>query len=174
MLLDFKPALEHPELLAKPVLDFIHTFDKDRQITVAEINPDYADGELLSQQYDMPFEMEVNCLVVKGQRGEDVRYAALLVPYGKKAKTNATIKRPLDVAKVSFAPLDEVLSATQMEFGSITPIGLPQDWSILIDAELLQQEQLILGAGLVKAKLCLPADILSKLPNVQIIEELAK
>lgn len=70
--------------------------------------------------------------------------------------------------------MDEVLSATQMEFGSITPIGLPQDWSILVDAELLQQEQLILGAGLVKAKLSLPSDLLSKLPNVQIIEELAK
>lgn len=162
MLLDFKPALEHPELLAKPVFDFIHIFDKDRKITVAEINPDYADGELLNQHYDIPFEMEVNCLVVKGQRGEDVCYTALLVPYGKKAKTNATIKRPLDVTKVSFVPLDEVLSATQMEFGSITPVGLPQ------------QDQLILGAGLVKAKLCLPSDLLSKLPNVQVIEDLAK
>ena len=174
MNLDFHPAHKHPELLAPSVYRFIQDFDKEQVIKAAQINPDFADGDLLSQHYGILYEMEVNCLVVQGQRGDKIRFAALLVPYGKKAKTNATVKGPLDAAKVSFAKLDDVLTATGMEFGSITPIGLPEDWAILIDASLLNKPQLVLGGGLVSSKILVPSSLLPQLPNAQVIEDLAK
>lgn len=170
----FFPALKHKELLPQAVAAFIEKFDTNCQIKVAQINPEFADGDSLSREYDIPYEMEVNCLVVEGRRSDDKRYAALLVPYGKRAKTNATVKRPLDAAKLGFADLDYVVETTGMAFGAITPIGLPADWLILMDAALLEQEQLVVGGGLVQSKLLIPSSLLAKLPNVQVIEGLAK
>lgn len=34
---------------------------------------------------------------------------------------------------VSVAPFEYVLEKTWMEYGSITPIGFPDDWMILVD-----------------------------------------
>ena len=53
-------------------------------VQVAEIDPAYADGAFLHAQYGVPLEMELNCLVVEGHRNEDIRYAAIVVPYGKR------------------------------------------------------------------------------------------
>lgn len=174
MNLPFEKVSEHKDLVPAVIYDFLTNENLLETVKVAEINPDYADGDLLSQHYDIPIEMEVNCLVVEGKRQERVTYAAVLVPYGKRANTASPTKRALDVSKVSFSPLDYVLQESQMEFGSITPLGLPQDWHILIDSALLEQEELVIGGGLVKSKLLIPSQVLTKLPNAQIVENLAK
>lgn len=145
-----------------------------QEIKVTEIDPEFALGLSQYPQFGIPTEKEVNCLVVEGKRGEDKKYAALLVPYGKRANTNATVKRPLDVSKVGFAPLDIVLEQSGMEFGAITPIGLPESWSILIDQQILEQDSIIVGGGLVQSKLLVPTKLLTQLPNAQVIEGLAK
>ncbi|MBF8970020.1 YbaK/EbsC family protein [Streptococcus sp. NLN76] len=174
MNLDFKQASEGKELLPTSVWESIVNLNATQEIQVAEINPDFADGESLNREYGVPFEQEANCLVLEGKRGDEKKYAALLIPYGKKANTNATVKRPLDVAKVGFAPLDFILEQTGMEFGAITPIGLPETWSILIDQQILEQDSIIVGGGLVQSKLLVPTKLLTQLPNVQVIEGLAK
>ena len=100
MNLDFQPLEGREYLVAPAVAEFVQKQGLSQTVKVARINPDFADGELLSKEYDIPYKMEVNCLVVEGSRGEDKKYAALLVPYGKRAKTNATVKRPLDASKI--------------------------------------------------------------------------
>lgn len=175
MNLAFSPISEKNQaLLAPAVYQCVKDLKAEATVQVAAINPAFADGESLSREYGISYEMEVNCLVVEGSRGDEKRYAALLVPYGKRAKTNATVKKPLDASKVGFADLSFVVEKTGMEYGSITPLGLPSDWLILIDASLLEQEKLVLGGGLVSSKICLPSAFLTQLPNAQVIEELAK
>lgn len=161
-------------LIPKVVFDYIKQHDTDSNIKVAEINPDFADGESLNREYGIDYEEMLNCLVVEGSRGEDKYYAALLVPYGKKAKTNATVKRPLGASKVGFADLNQVLEATKMEFGSITPVGLPSDWLILMDSQILEKDQVVVGGGFVQSKLLIPTQLLASLPNIQVVEDLAK
>ncbi|MDK4679238.1 YbaK/EbsC family protein [Kingella negevensis] len=56
----------------------------------------------------------------------------------------------MDAKKVSFAPLPEVIAATGMEFGSITPVGLPENWAVLIDSSVLQLENVMISGGLAK------------------------
>ena len=73
-----------------------------------------------------------------------------------------------------FADLEVVLEMTGMEFGSITPPGLPDDWKILVDSSLLEQEKLVIGGGLVTSKLLLPAEVLVCLAQAEVIEGLAK
>lgn len=175
MRLVFEPVSGvNKNLLPECVYNFISHFDDSQAIKAAEIDPSFADGDLLSKKYDIPYEMEVNCLVVEGRRGEDRRYAALLVPYGKRVNTNAVVKRHLDAAKVSFADIEYVTEAIGMEFGSIMPIGLPKDWLILADKSLLEQKYLVVGGGLVKSKLLLASHLLAGLPNVNILDGLAK
>jgi prolyl-tRNA editing enzyme YbaK/EbsC (Cys-tRNA(Pro) deacylase) len=42
-----------------------------------------------------------------------------------RADVNGVIRRELDVRKCSFAPMGEAVALTSMEYGGITPIGLP-------------------------------------------------
>lgn len=83
MNLEFQPLEGREYLVAPTVAEFVQKQGLSQTVKVARINPDFADGELLSKEYDIPYKMEVNCLVVEGSRGEDKKYAALLVPYGK-------------------------------------------------------------------------------------------
>ncbi len=61
-----------------------------------------------------------------------------------------------------------------MEYGSINPIGLPQEWKIFIDSKVMEVDRIICGSGLQKSKLSLPSKYLLKLNNVEILENLAK
>ena len=51
-----------------------------------------------------------------------------------RADVNGVARRRLDVRKASFMPMDEAVAGTGMEYGGITPIGLPPDWPVLVDA----------------------------------------
>jgi prolyl-tRNA editing enzyme YbaK/EbsC (Cys-tRNA(Pro) deacylase) len=60
-----------------------------------------------------------------------------------------------------------------MEFGGITPIGLPAPWPILIDAAVLERDVVVIGSGLRRSKIALPAAALADLPGAEVIEGLA-
>ena len=44
------------------------------------------------------------------------------------------VRKHLGVRKISFAPMDDAVALTGMEYGGITPIGLPAGWPVLVDA----------------------------------------
>ena len=174
MKLEFKDIEENKELLPDAVYEYIVSHGYSSDMKVAEIDPAFADGEALSREYDIPYEMELNCLVIEGRRGDEARYAALVLPYGKRANMNAKVRGPLDVKKVSFADLEYVKKVSGMEYGSITPIGLPEDFMILVDSEVLKQEKVIVGGGLVCSKLLLHPKLFADMSNCVIVEGLAK
>ena len=60
-----------------------------------------------------------------------------------------------------------------MEYGSITPIGLPEHYMILVDEEVMKQEEVIVG-GLVNSKLLVPSKLFREMKNCLLIEGLAK
>ena len=58
--------------------------------------------------------------------------AACLVLASDRADVNKTVRKRLDVRKISFAAMDDAVTRTAMEYGGITPIGLPpagRSWS---------------------------------------------
>lgn len=61
-----------------------------------------------------------------------------------------------------------------MEYGSINPIGLPKEWKIFIDPKVMEVERIICGSGLQRSKLSLPSKYLLKLPNAELLDNLAK
>ena len=59
-------------------------------------------------------------------------FAAAFVTADTHADLNCVVKHTLEVSKVSFVPIDAAVEATGMESGGMSPIGLPDDWSLLV------------------------------------------
>ncbi|MDB5264709.1 MAG: proline--tRNA ligase [Parcubacteria group bacterium] len=167
--LDFQPVKDHAELVSKSVYAVV----KDSEVLVGKIDPQYMNGSALSDHYDVNLEDGANCIVVKGKRGEERMMAAVLVPVGYRADLNGLVCEKLNAKKVSMAPLEEVIQETGMEYGSITPVGLPESWKVLIDSRLMQKEKIIVGGGKQVSKLLVPTAFLKTQSNVEVVEGLA-
>jgi prolyl-tRNA editing enzyme YbaK/EbsC (Cys-tRNA(Pro) deacylase) len=60
-----------------------------------------------------------------------------------------------------------------MEYGGITPIGLPPDWPILIDAAVVAKPLVVVGSGVRRSKIVLPGAALADLPGADVVDGLA-
>ena len=81
----------------------------------------------------MPLDASANCVVVMGKRAGDERIAACVVRADTRADVNTVVRKALDVRKCSFLDHDRAVEETGMEYGGITPIGLPDGWRLLVD-----------------------------------------
>ena len=61
-----------------------------------------------------------------------------------------------------------------MEYGGITPIGIPAHWRLLVDAAVADIELAIIGSGIRGSKLFLPGRLLGLLPGAEIVTDLAR
>ena len=172
--LELAPALERPELLAPAVVAFLSHWDRAGEVQVAPIDPDLADTEAFCAAYDVDLAQSANCVVVAGKRGEQLRLAACLVLATTRADVNGVVRRRLDARKASFAPLEQAVEATGMEYGGITPLGLPADWPVLVDPAVAAAGQVVVGSGLRRSKLVLPGDALADLPGAEVLPGLGQ
>jgi prolyl-tRNA editing enzyme YbaK/EbsC (Cys-tRNA(Pro) deacylase) len=170
------PATERTDLLADPVVAALRALPSDAatRLGIAEIDPDLADTAAFCAEYGSPLEASANCVVVTGRRAGEQRYAACLVLATTRADVNNVVRRRLDVRKASFAPMDDAVSRTGMEYGGITPLGLPDGWPLLIDTAVAAAPELIIGSGLRRSKLLIPGDVLAKLPGAEVVDDLAR
>ena len=166
------PALDHRELLAARVAEAIQQFSQASQIGVAEIDPMLSDTASFCESYGVGMDRAANCVVLEARRGEHSWFAACVVLGTTRADVNGIARRILDARKVSFAPMDKAIAQTDMEYGAITPIGLPDDWPILIDRRVVDAEYVIIGSGIRKSKIAIPGNLLGSLPNAQVLEGL--
>jgi prolyl-tRNA editing enzyme YbaK/EbsC (Cys-tRNA(Pro) deacylase) len=177
MSLELRPALSHPELLAKPVAVALAEWAANArdagQVEVAEIDPELADTAAFCEHYDIPLEKSANCVIIAAKRRGDTTYAACLVTAVTRADVNGVVRNRLGARKASFAPVEEALAATGMEYGGITPIGLPSSWPVLIDSAVVQQPYVIIGSGIRGSKLLVPGPLLARLPAADVIDGLA-
>ncbi len=170
------PALDRPDLLGAPVAAALKALDPADAalIGVAEIDPGLADTAEFCAAYGSPLAGSANCVVVAGRRGEHTRYAACLVLATTRADVNGLVRRRLDARKASFAPMDDAVARTGMEYGGITPIGLPEDWPVLVDPAVAAAPAVVIGSGVRHSKLALPGALAARLPGVEVIENLAR
>ena len=168
-----EPARDRPDLLAAPVAAALAGWSVT-DVLVAPIDPDLADTAAFCAAYDVGLEESANCVVVAGKREGVVRYAACVVLATTRADVNGVVRRHLDVRKASFAPMAEAVALTDMEYGGITPIGLPAAWSILVDARVTATGRVVIGSGIRGSKIELPGRALADLPGALVVDDLAK
>ncbi|MFZ5845943.1 MAG: YbaK/EbsC family protein, partial [Actinomycetota bacterium] len=98
--------------------------------------------------------------------------AACVVTADTRADVNNLVKRMLDVRKASFLPTDRAVAETSMEYGGITPVGLPDGWRVLVDAAVADIDVAIIGSGVRRSKLLLAGRDLAALPRVEVVQGL--
>ncbi|MBX7269789.1 YbaK/EbsC family protein [Micromonospora sp. Llam7] len=174
-----EPARLRTDLLAPPVAAALARWPADAPVDVdavlvAPIDPDLADTAAFCAAYEVGLDESANCVVVAGKREGVIRYAACLVLATTRADVNGVARRALDVRKASFAPMTDAVELTGMEYGGITPIGLPPQWPILVDARVVATPYVVIGSGVRHSKIALPGAALAVLPGAQVVENLAR
>jgi prolyl-tRNA editing enzyme YbaK/EbsC (Cys-tRNA(Pro) deacylase) len=139
------------------------------EIRVAAIDPALSDTAAFCERYGVAPEESANCVVIAGRRGGETSYAACMVAATTRADVNGLVRRHMGVRKASFGPVDEVTALTGMEYGGITPIGLPGQWAVLVDADVAKLGNAVIGSGIRGSKLWLPGRLLAELPGAEVL-----
>jgi prolyl-tRNA editing enzyme YbaK/EbsC (Cys-tRNA(Pro) deacylase) len=168
------PALDRPDLLAPPVRAALEAWPGAEDVGVFEIDPSLADTAALCEAYDLPLEGGANCVVVGGTRAGEQRVAACLVRPDTRADVNNVVRRIIDVRKASFLPMEQAVSDSGMEYGGITPVGLPDSWRLLVDSRVVDIDAAVIGSGVRRSKLLVPGRLLGQLPRAEVVPDLAR
>ena len=166
------PAVEHPDLLGGPVAAALKAWEYADRVAVVEIDPELADTAAMTEAYALPMAASANCVVVAGRRAGEERVAACVVRADTRADVNNLVKRALDVRKASFLAMERAVEETSMEYGGITPVGLPESWRLLVDAAVTEIPVAIIGSGLRRSKLLLAGELLGRLPRAEVVDRL--
>ncbi|MEV0585664.1 YbaK/EbsC family protein [Nonomuraea sp. NPDC050310] len=166
MSLVWTPAADRLDLLAEPVAKAVLDLDGVR---VAEIDPGLADTAAFCEHYGVRMEDGANCVVVAAKRGGQTMYAACMVLGSMRIDVNGVVRKRLDARKASFAPMSEAVELTGMEYGGITPLGLPEGWPILVDSAVAAHPGLVIGSGVRHSKLSVPGATLAGLPGAEVL-----
>ena len=176
---DFDTATPAPDCLDEltaPVADAVRHWSgavPADQILYVETDPRWADTAVFVEHYGHELlERSANCVVVAGKRGGESTLAACLVLSTTKVDVNGVVRRQLGARKASFAPMDLATGETGMEYGGITPIGLPRDWPLLVDSAVVDLPWVLVGSGRRRGKLLVPGKAFAQLPGAVVLEGL--
>ena len=166
------PASGRLDLLAPSTAEALTAGGWADDVGEVEIDPAVSDTAASREAFDLDPDALANCVVVGGRREGSERFAACLVLATTRADVNGLVRRRLDVRKASFLPMERAVELTGMEYGGITPIGLPADWPVLVDARVADTDLLVIGSGVRRSKLLAPGALLARLPAAEVVEGL--
>ncbi|MEU8590429.1 YbaK/EbsC family protein [Streptomyces sp. NPDC048664] len=173
---DFEHATPAPDCLddlVPPVADAVRRWSgavpADRIVHV-DTDPAWADTAVFVEHYGADLlERSANCVVVAAKRGGVTTLAACLVLSTTKADVNGLVRRHLGARKASFASMEVATEQTGMEYGGITPLGLPDTWPLLVDAAVVDLPYVLVGSGRRRGKLLVPGKAFADLPNAVVL-----
>jgi prolyl-tRNA editing enzyme YbaK/EbsC (Cys-tRNA(Pro) deacylase) len=140
---------------------------------VMDIDPALADTAEFCRAYDVPLDRSANAILVASRKPEG-RHAVCLVLATTRLDVNGTVRRKLGVRKVSFAPAELTRELTGQEIGGVTAFGLPDDVPVWVDAQVMEPDWVIIGAGSRAAKIKLDPAQFTALHGFEVVEDLAK
>lgn len=165
--LTWLPLAEHLDLVAQPVACALALAPGAR---VARIDETLADTAAFCEAYDVAPEASANCVVVQARRAEVTTMAAVMVLATDRADINNVVRRHLGARKISFADQTRTEELTGMRQGGITPIGLPDDWPVLVDERVASAGPVVIGAGVRGAKILVDGSVLAALPSATVLD----
>jgi prolyl-tRNA editing enzyme YbaK/EbsC (Cys-tRNA(Pro) deacylase) len=170
------PAPDCLDELSRPVAEAVRHWRGSvpaQQIVHVDTDPEWADTAVFVQHYGPELlEQSANCVVVAGKRGGETTLAACVVLSTTRVDVNGVVRRQLGARKASFAPMDTAVGETGMEYGGITPIGLPPAWPVLVDAAVVDLPWVLVGSGRRRGKLLVPGKAFAELPGAVVLEGL--
>ena len=170
------PAPDCLDELTRPVADAVRHWSgsvpADRIVWV-DTDPQWADTAVFVEHYGRELlEQSANCVVVAGRRGGETTLAACVVLSTTRVDVNGIVRRQLGVRKASFAAMDTAVGESGMEYGGITPIGLPAAWPVLVDSRVVDLPWVLVGSGRRRGKLLVPGKAVAELAGAVVLEGL--
>jgi prolyl-tRNA editing enzyme YbaK/EbsC (Cys-tRNA(Pro) deacylase) len=155
--------------------------DKIKQILAASglaheilpCDPALADTATFCAHYGYAPEISANAILVKSKTGER-KFAVCIVLATTRLDVNKVVRKKLGARKVSFADAAETSAMTGMEIGGVTPIGLPPELPVWVDARIMACDSVILGGGDRSHKIVVDPKFFEQSPNTEIVADLAK
>ena len=135
-------------------------------------DPDLADTAVFCERYGYPLSISANTILVKAKTGGE-RYVVCVVLADTRLDVNRTVRKRLGARRVSFASADETRAVTGMEIGGVTPIALPDELEIWVDARIMACEWVILGGGDRSHKIKVAPALFEEMVSATVIEGLA-
>ncbi|MGW5422419.1 YbaK/EbsC family protein [Streptomyces sp. NPDC003943] len=173
---DARPAPDCLDLLTDPVAAAVRAWRGTvpaEQLLYVDTDPAIADTAVFVEHYGPRLlDDSANCVIVAGKRGETTTLAACVVRSATRVDVNGAVRRELGARKARFAPIETATGDTGMEYGGITPIGLPAAWPVLVDAAVVDTEWVLIGSGRRRGKLIVPGKALAELPGAVVLEGL--
>jgi prolyl-tRNA editing enzyme YbaK/EbsC (Cys-tRNA(Pro) deacylase) len=170
------PAPDALDELTRPVADALRHWSGSvpaDQIVYVDTDPHWADTAVFVEHYGQELlEQSANCVVVAGKRGGETTLAACIVLSATRVDVNGVVRRQLGARKASFASMDTATGETGMEYGGITPIGLPDGWPVLVDSAVVDLPYVLVGSGRRRGKLLVPGKAFAELPGAVVLEGL--
>ena len=140
---------------------------------VLPCDPDMADTAAFCSHYGFALEQAANTIIVASRKVAPPKYAACVVLGTTRLDVNKKVSELLAVKRLSFADEETTLDLTGMMIGGVTAFGIG-DLPIYVDSAVMGQVRVVMGGGNRSSKLLLNPNELNKLPNVVVVEGLAK
>ena len=135
-------------------------------------DPELADTAVFCERYGFPLDASANTILVKAKTGGE-RFVVCVVLANTRLDVNRTVRKRLGARRVSFASAQETRAATGMEIGGVTPLALPGEIEVWVDARVMACEWVILGGGDRSHKIKVAPALFERIPSAIVIEGLA-
>ena len=139
---------------------------------IVPCDPELADTAAFCEAYGYAPEDSANTILVVGKSQPPV-YVACVVLATTRLDVNKAVRHRLGVRKASFASADETKELTGMMIGGVTALALPRDLPLWVDARVMERERIVLGGGSRSCKVLAPPEVLTRLANAEVVEDLA-
>lgn len=136
-------------------------------------DPELADTALFCARYGVALEDSANAILVASKKpaGQLALCVALATT---RLDVNRAVRKAMGVKRLSFASAELTREVTGMLIGGVTPFGLPAGLPILVDARVMARARVVVGGGGRSTKLQLPPSELLKIPDLRVVEDLAR
>ena len=142
-------------------------------VEVLDCDPALADTADFCAAYGYAMEDSANAIVVVGKADPPV-HACCVVLATTRLDVNSAVRKRLGTRKASFASPDVTAELTGMTIGGVTPLALPADVPLWIDAAVMSRPRIVIGGGSRAAKVVGPPAMLLELPGAEVVEGLAR
>ena len=103
---------------------------------VLECDPGHADTMAFCARYGYSPEVCGNTIIVASKRGPK-KHSACVVKASTRLDVNNTVRKLMEVSRLSFASSGETMALTGMMVGGVTPFALPEDLPVYVDDQVM-------------------------------------
>jgi len=143
-----------------------------RGVEVVGCDPALADTAAFCAAYGYAMEDSANAIVVIGKSAPPV-FACCLVLATTRLDVNKAVRHRLGTRKASFASPEVTAELTGMAIGGVTPLALPPDLPLWIDAAVMERQRVVIGGGSRSCKVVGPPAMLLEIPGADVVAGLA-